>query len=186
MSEPQPASRGTGFHGLVQLTELAGGLVLLRGAAGVQALALGALGLAVPGQRRIIGDAALRVGWMAPDELLLVLPDRPGVAALLALLHPVLAGQHHLLADISDSRVMLRLSGRRWREVLAKAAPVDLAPAVFAPGELRRSRAGQVAVAFWAESADVAVLIAPRSVAGHVLDLLRGLARPGSEVGLFD
>lgn len=186
MSEPESALGGATFNGLIRIGEAPrGGLLVLRGGPDVQALVLDALGLAIPGQRRIVVAGPRMAGWMAPDELLLRLPQGE-VAPLLAQLHPMLAGRHHLLAEIGDSRCLLRLEGPRWREVLAKAAPVDLAPGVFLPGELRRSRVGQVAATFWAESADVALLLCPRSVAGYVFDLLSVLARPGSEVGLFD
>lgn len=174
------------FNSLVRITAPPPrALLVLRGDAAVQNLALGALGLTVPGQRRIVAAGGRMAGWMAPDEVLILLPPEQ-LAPALADLRALLEGQHHLLADISDSRALFRLEGRRWREVLAKAVPVDLAPGRFEPGELRRSHAGQVAVAFWAEGADAAMLICMRSVAGYLRELLATLARPGSEVGLFD
>jgi hypothetical protein len=87
-------------------------------------------GLDEPG--RAVGAGALCRGGAA-------------VAALLA----ALAGKHHLVADVSDARAVFTITGDGAREVLAKCCPVDVAPGVFGPGEVRRTRAAQVAAAVW-------------------------------------
>jgi sarcosine oxidase subunit gamma len=138
---------------------------------------------AVPGLRRIEAAGAARAGWMAPDELLLILP-RGKVAGALATIAERLAGAHHLAADVSDMRAMFRLDGPGAREALAKLAPVDLAPGAFEPGELRRTRLAQVPAAFWMEEGGV-TLVCFRSVARYAFDLLAGAAAPGGEVGHF-
>jgi sarcosine oxidase subunit gamma len=51
----------------------------------------------------------------------------------------------------------------------------------LAPGELRRTRAAQVAAAFWREG-DGYTLVCFRSVAGYVMGLLSHSALPGSEL----
>ena len=62
-----------------------------------------------------------------------------------------------------------------------KLAPVDFAN--LAPRELRRTRVGQVAAAFWKDG-DGYTLISFRSVAGYVMGLLEHSAHPGSDLRL--
>lgn len=127
------------------------------------------------------------VVWMAPDEVMIVTADRAQAAALVADLDARLAGQHALVLDMSDARSVFRLDGARWREVVAKGAPVDLRPAAFGPGTARRTHLGQVAVGFWADPADATrvTLVCFRSVGGYVADWLAEAALPLGSVGLF-
>ena len=87
---------------------------------------------------------------------------------------------HHLVADVSDARAVIALSGAGAREVLAKGAPVDMAQDRFGPAEIRRTRLGQVAVAFWMTGPETFELVCFRSVAGFVFDWLTVAAQPGS------
>ena len=156
------------------------GMVTLKIADAAPALA--ALGLATPGVRRMVrvGDAAAL--WMAPDEVLILVPE---AGAAMAAMAPALAGVHHLMADVTDARALFRIAGPRARETLAKLCPVDLHPAAFGPGDVRRTRAAQVAAAIWAEGADDFRLVAFRSVADYVAGLLAVSADPAGAVGLF-
>jgi sarcosine oxidase subunit gamma len=86
---------------------------------------------------------------------------------------------------MSCARAAIDLVGPGWREVLAKGSPIDLAPGRFEPGDFRRTRLGQVAVAIWASEAETAHLVCFRSVAGFVFDWLRTAAAPGSLPGLW-
>jgi sarcosine oxidase subunit gamma len=150
-------------------------MVTLRadfGAAGVAKAVKAAVGVDVPDVRK----AALADGrgalWMSPDELLLLVPyaDAPATAAGLG---KALAGVHHLAVDVSDARAVFRLTGdlAAVREVLAKLTPADLSPAAFGEGEVRRTKLGQVAAAFWIEDGGV-TLVTFRSFARYVFDLL--------------
>lgn len=131
-----------------------------------------ATGCAVPPARRIAFAPRAAAAWMSPDELLLFVPPVEASGTAAALGH-ALADTHHLLADVSDARSLFRLDGPGAREVLAKGAPVDLAPAAFGPGDFRRTRLGQVAVAFWMPEESVFELMCFRSVADFVHDWLR-------------
>jgi sarcosine oxidase subunit gamma len=161
-----------------------GGMVTLKTLPGEAALAaaLAGIGLAVPGRRRMLRAGEHAVLWMAPDEVLVLVPD---AGAAIAAMAPALVGVHHLMADVSDARAAFRIAGPRAREVLAKLCPVDLHPAAFAAGDLRRTRAGQVVAALWAEAADDFRLLCFRSVAGYVAELLARSAEPAAAVGLF-
>lgn len=142
-------------------------------------------GLAMPPPRRIGFSDAQAAAWMAPDELMLFQP-RAAVVARVAALGAALAGMHHLVVDVSDARALFRLEGRGAREVLAKGAPVDLAPQAFGPGDFRRTRLGQVAVAFWMPAAETFELMCFRSVADHVAAWLDLAARPGTLPGVLE
>lgn len=185
MSEAVSALGGLAFDGYVQVAETGPqGMIVLRSKGDGLEGALAALGLPVPGQRRIVQAGERAVAWMSPDEYLIWLPY-PQVAAAVAALEAALAGRHHLVADVSDARAVFTLRGAGAREVLAKACPVDFAPGVFEPGEVRRTRAAQVAAAVWMSGDETFTLVCFRSVARYVFDLLSTLARPGSEVGLY-
>ncbi len=135
-----------------------------------------AAGLAIPAQGGSATAGTRRLGWMSPDELLLVLP-RAEVADALAALNDALSTEHALVVDVSDMRVAFRITGPRAGQVLAKLSPADIA-AMPADG-LRRTRAAQAACGIWREPGGY-VLIGFRSVADYLRGILTGAAMPGS------
>ena len=143
-----------------------------------------AVGLVPPKPREIKIGKQGTVAWMSPDELLLIC-NHEKAADTVAKLEKSLDGRHHLAVDVSDARALFRIEGRGAREVLAKGAPVDLAPGVFEPGEIRRTRLGQVAAAFWMTGEDACELVCFRSVAGFAETWLRNAAQPGSLPEVF-
>lgn len=181
MHDPVSALGGQSFDGFVNIREIGPwGMISLRCdlAEKPLAAALKKLGLGVPAPRRIVRKDARAVGWMAPDELLLILPYAE-VAETLATLRSALAKTHFLATDVSDARAVFRIEGGKADQVLAKLCPVDLAK--LEPGELRRTRAAQVAAAFWAEEGGY-TLVSFRSVAVYVMGLLSHSATKGSEI----
>ncbi len=124
------------------------------------------------------GKAALVV-WMSTDELLLVV-DYDKAEAITAKLSKALAGEHHMAVNVSDARAVFRLSGAGAREVIAKGAPVDMSRGVFGKSEVRRSRIGQVAAAFWSLDGENFDLVCFRSVGAFMFDWLSNAAREGS------
>ncbi len=163
------------------------GMITLRhdfAAHGAQAKLLSATGCVMPAARRIgfSGDRAL--AWMSPDEAMLFLPraEAPGAAVEIA---ARLAPAPCLVADVSDARVVFRLSGPGAREVLAKGAPADLSPSAFGVGDFRRTRIGQVAAAFWLRGDGSFDLMCFRSVAEYMRLWLETAARPGTLPGYF-
>ena len=186
MSEAESALPGAVFEGLVRIEE-AGlrGMVTLRAdlaEAKVRKAVKAAVGVDLPATRRAVFDGGRGALWMSPDELLLLMPHGDAPAALAAL-SKALGGVHHLAVEVSDARAVFRLTGDLdvVREVLAKLTPADLSPGAFAEGEVRRTRLGQVAAAFWIEEDGVTV-VAFRSVARYVFDLLSNAAAPESAV----
>ncbi len=184
MSDPVSALGGAAFDGFAQVREVGPlGMISLRCKHDVKALPKAiktAVGVAMPGMGRIVHDGAFAAGWMAPDEVLLVLPYAQ-VAITLSKIAKVLADEHHLAVDVSDARAVFRIEGPDAVEVLMKLTPADVAR--LEPGELRRSRAAQVAAAFWAQDNGF-TLVCFRSVADYVMGLLTHSAQPNSGLGL--
>lgn len=190
MSEAVSALPGTRAEGLVRIEE-AGvqGMITLRGDlsdARLAAALCDLAGLEIPGPRGIFTKDAHALAWMSPDELLLMLPYAQAREAA-AILRNAMAGQHFLAENVSDARAMFRLTGpdAALREVVAKLAPLDMAPDAFVPGTIRRSKLGQVAAAVWMPGPGALSVVCFRSVAGYAFDLLANAAQKGSAVGYF-
>ncbi len=183
MRDPVSALGGQSHEGFARITE-AGlqGMITLRGDLATGAIAKAvkaATGCALPAQRAIVTKGTASAAWMSPDELLLLVPYTEAEATAAAL-SAALAGDHVLIANVSDARALFRISGVKADQVLAKLCPVDFAR--LPAGELRRTRAAQVAAAIWRSAPDELSLICFRSVAGYVFDLLAISAREGSEL----
>ncbi|WP_420003102.1 sarcosine oxidase subunit gamma [Arenibacterium sp. LLYu02] len=188
MSKAQSALNGASYAGLAKVEETGlGGMITLRGdfaSASFQAAVLAATGCAVPAVRKIASSEIGAVAWMSPDELLLLV-DYAGVDAVVAQISAALAGEHHLAVNVSDARACFAVSGEAAREVIAKVAPVDLAPGQFEAGDFRRTRFAQVAGAFWLDEAGVFHIVCFRSVAVYMYNLLCTSAHPQSKVGVY-
>ncbi len=174
------------FAGFVALRE-AGlqGMITLRGDLGSKALSKAlseATGCALPAQRKITtkGDHAL--AWMSPDELLILCPHDKA-PKLVVTLSKALSGEFATLANVSDARAVFQISGPGWRDALAKISPVDFS--TLAPGDLRRTRAAQVAAAILVDGPEEVRVICFRSVAQYMFDLLKTATAPGSEPMLY-
>lgn len=181
MSDPVSALNGASFQGFATIQEIGPlGMISLR-AKGLKAMdkAVKAVtGTKLPAQRRIEVNGDRACAWMSPDEYLIVLPYAQ-VAEALAKLAKSLAEEHYLAVDVSDARAVFRIEGERAADVLSKLSPVDFR--TLQPGEVRRSRAAQVAAAFWKQDQGF-TLVCFRSVAGYVMGLLTHSAQPGSEL----
>lgn len=181
-TQPHSALGGARFDGFATVREIGPlGMVTLR-AKDLKSLGKAvkaAVGTKVPAQRRIetVGERAC--AWMSPDEYLLLMPY-PEVANALAAIAKALAGDHHLAVDVSDARAVFRIEGDAADRVLRKLCPADFDRLL--PGEVRRTRAAQVAVAFWQQDGGF-TLVSFRSVAGYVMGLLTHSARIGSDLG---
>jgi sarcosine oxidase, subunit gamma len=162
------------------------GMITLRGdlaEARLRAVCTDLTGAAFPDQRQITRADKGSLGWMSPDEVLLVLsPD--AIPDALARMAAALEGVHHLAVDVTDARAVIGVDGAGAREVLAKLTPADLHPQSFGPGELRRTQLGQIAAALWAEDEGRFTVVCFRSVADYAFRLLSQSAQDGP-VGHF-
>ncbi|PRX37944.1 sarcosine oxidase subunit gamma [Meinhardsimonia xiamenensis] len=181
--------RRRGAEGFCSVSELAPrGMITLRGdlsAKKLQAAAMAAAGVkAFPGRLGAVVEGERAILWFSPDELLILCP-KAEVGEALEKLGKALKGTHHLAADVSDARAIFAVAGKSAREVLAKLTPADVSPEALPAGMVRRSRLAQVPAAFWPSGEDRFEIIAFRSVADYVFELLATAARTGGEVGWF-
>ncbi|MEX0317559.1 MAG: sarcosine oxidase subunit gamma [Ruegeria sp.] len=188
MSEPISALNHASYDGIARIEECGlQGMITLRGDLSDKVVIKAvkdATGQKMPGQREVHIDGETGVCWMSPDELLVLVPYAE-VEAKLAAMTNALSGVHALAVNVSDARAVFRITGASAREVLGKLAPVDLSPAAFGLGQIRRSRLAQVAGAFWLDTDDSFRVVCFRSAAAYVFKLLKIAAQPGSEVGVY-
>ncbi|NJM84485.1 MAG: sarcosine oxidase subunit gamma [Tabrizicola sp.] len=181
MSDPRSALGGARQDGFATIREIGPiGMITLRAKAvkGLDKAIKAAVGTEAPGQRRIVWAGDMGCAWMSPDEYLLVMPYE-AVGKALDTVAKALKGAHHLAVDVSDARAVFQIEGPGAADVLRKLCPVDFDR--LEPGELRRTRAAQVPVAFWQQDGGLR-LVCFRSVAGYVMGLLGHSAMPGSEL----
>lgn len=160
------------------------GMVTLRGDLGSDAMAAAvdeAVGLAVPGTLSVVANGEDRAVWMSPDELLLFCAY--GEAdAVVARASEQFGAAHHMAVNVSDARAVIRLTGARVGEVLAKGAACDCSDHGFPVGTARRTHMAGLAVAFWRLEPEVWEIVALRSYAHHLIAWLDQVSQPGSEV----
>ena len=183
MSDAVSVMNGASFSGAVRVQD-AGlrGMITLRGDLGSAKMAKAvksAIGLTLPDMRGIKSGKKGGVAWMSPDELMLFC-SYAEAPLMVTKLEAVLTGEHFLALNVSDARASFSLSGVGAREVIAKGSPVDISSQAFLPGEIRRSRLGQVAVAFWMTDANTIELVCFRSVGAFVYRWLCVAAAEGS------
>jgi heterotetrameric sarcosine oxidase gamma subunit len=134
-----------------------------------------AFGVALPaGPRRATAGLVTFAGtgrdqWMASAE--------GAEAAGFAVKLRARIGPFAAVTDQSDARLVLRLSGLRVRDVLAKGAAVDLHPRAFKPGDVASTLIAYVGVQIdMLDAAPTYQLAAPRSMAGTVWSWLSASA----------
>jgi sarcosine oxidase subunit gamma len=183
MSKAVSALGGVSYTGFAEVAEVGlQGMITVRGDLGsakMKKAVKAATGTAVPAPRRIISSGDNSAAWMSPDELLLLVPYADA-AATVGALEKTLAGEHALVADVSDARAMFRIKGPKAQEALMKLCPVDFSS--LAADEIRRTRAAQVAAAVWMSGQDEYSLVSFRSSAGYVMGLLEVSVRKGAEL----
>ena len=129
-------------------------------------------GTSFPKTGRISIGKKLSLGWMSIDEIAIILAG--GEAdKITKKIKSKLKSYHNLCVNVSDSRCCFKLQGHGWREVLSKGTPVNLNPAAFTVGSFRRTRIGNVAVAFWAAEKNLAYLFSMHSVGSFIFDWLQ-------------
>ena len=148
---PGRYGRGEGEPSLV-ITELTGlGLATVacrKGqAAALSAAVRNAYGVDLPASSRVAQGAAVRFIGYGPGQWLAV-----SVALANEALASELAAKLQGLASVSDQsggRTVLRVSGNRARDVLAKGLPLDLDPRAFPLGSAATSAISHIGVQLW-------------------------------------
>ena len=136
--------------------------------------------LEIPRPLTINSNGKLSVAWMSSDELLILTYSDTNLEKIQRSLISFLKDSHSLVLDISSSRSFFLIKGPLWRELLAKGSPVDLRPTSFNKNSFRRTRMGQVSVAFWMANENSAFIICGRSYSDFFYDWLCNAAVDGS------
>jgi sarcosine oxidase subunit gamma len=101
----------------------------------------------LPATPRRVAAGQTAFVWSGPDHWLVVSEAEEG-QYLEARLRRELAGLASI-SDQSDGRTIIRISGPKARDILAKSLPLDLHPRVFAPGHAASTVATHVGVQIW-------------------------------------
>ena len=121
-------------------------------------------GIVLPDGPRRISRGYVTFAAVGPDQWIASAggTDAAGFAARVrARLGPFAA-----VSDQSDARMVLRISGSRVRDALAKGVPVDLHPKAFKPGDVACTVVGYVNTQIDMLDEATYQLAAPRSMAG--------------------
>jgi sarcosine oxidase subunit gamma len=106
-----------------------------------------AFGVELPVAPKRIEGRDIAFVWSGPDQWLVCKHPAPlqGMEALLMASFAGLAS----IVDQSHGRTVLRLTGPRIRDALAKGVPIDLHPRAFKAGDSAATLVSQIAVHFW-------------------------------------
>ena len=122
-----------------------------------------AYGVALPKGPRRITRGSVTFAGTGPDQW--IASAEGAEAANFAARVRARIGLFAAVADQTDARLVLRLSGPKVRDVLAKGVPLDLHPKVFKPGDVATTQVAYIGVQL--DRIDETFLItAPRSMAG--------------------
>ena len=111
--------------------------------------------------------------WLGPDEWLLA-TELGREEDLAAQLGRNLAGQSHSLVDVTGGQLLMRLTGNRARDVLAKGCTLDLHPRVFKAGQCAQTTLAKTSMLIaLADDAPTFDIIVRRSFAEYAARWLR-------------
>jgi sarcosine oxidase subunit gamma len=104
-------------------------------------------GLTLPSSPMRVEGEEVAILWSGPDQWIAV-AERTNNRDLEQELKQPLAGLASVV-DQTDARAIVRISGPRSRDVLAKGVPIDLHPRVFGPGSVAITHASHVGIMLW-------------------------------------
>ena len=143
------------------------------------------IGTVIPTTNEILFLKDSSLAWMSTDELwfLANIETKDKIFKKLFKNHPTV--ENIMPIDISASRTFFSLNGKQWRNIIAKGSPSDVSKNVLKPGNIRRTRLGLVAVAFFCVDRETAILICNRSVKDYVFDWFEAASKDGSIPNYF-
>ncbi len=177
-----PGRHGARADSPVTLTERKVDIVQVMAGRGGDASAASAVGSALPGPGRAeIAGSSMTV-WIQPSGWLVIRPR--GVEGALARLLASSAGETVAIVDQSHGKAVLRISGARAGNVLAKGSRVDLHARAFAPGSATTTTIDHITVTIVKVDETAYDLILPANFAEAFTDWLRmAAAEFGYEIG---
>ena len=134
--------------------------------------------LDAPVTARIMHGRTLSLAWAGPETWLAIGSTRPDFETELK----AVVGQAASIVDLSDQRVVMRMSGPMTRAVLAKGVTIDLHPRVFAVGDTAITLLAHITTQLWqVDDVPTFDLVAPRATAR---DMFHWLTVSAAEFGL--
>lgn len=115
--------------------------------ADLTAAARAAFGIELPHTPRRVGNGDFAFVWSGPDQWLAHRAQKLSGGMERLLTEPL--GAFATIVDQSHARTLLRLSGPRVREALAKGVSIDLHPRMFRTGDAAITNVAHIAVQFW-------------------------------------
>jgi sarcosine oxidase subunit gamma len=114
------------------------------------ALVKSAYGIELPTSPRMVGGPtpdgrSLSFIWAGPNQWLAYAEAHSDLENELIMA----LGNRAMIADQSDGRCVLRISGPKAREVLAKGVPLDLDARTFRPGDVALTMAAHMGIQLW-------------------------------------
>ncbi len=106
-----------------------------------------AFALELPLTPRYTGNGAVAFAWAGPGQWLALGERMTGPAFEQRLRAAV--GETASIIDQSHGRTLIRVSGPRARETLAKGVPIDLHPSAFGPGSAASTVISHIGAHFW-------------------------------------
>lgn len=106
-----------------------------------------AFSIELPNAPRRTGGNEIAFIWAGPNQWLVAMASPPtvGLDAVLA----AALGRHAAIVEQSHARTLLRISGPRVRDALAKGLALDLHPRAFTPGHAAMTTVAHIAVHLW-------------------------------------
>jgi heterotetrameric sarcosine oxidase gamma subunit len=139
-----------------------------------------AFGVELPSEPRCVTAREMAFIWSGPDQWLACRYPTPAQGMEAALLKP-LAGLAAIV-DQSHGRTVLRVTGPRVRDALAKGLAIDLHPREFKTGYAAVTAVAHIAVHFWqTDDRPTYELAVPR---GFALSFWHWLGASSAEYGL--
>ena len=132
---------------LVEERALAAVLARRNRAADLNAAVRRALGIDLPAEPRVATGEALSFVWAGPGRWLAMAELVSGDALVRELRAEF--GDLCSVTDQSDARILVRVSGPRVRDTLAKGILIDLHPRAFRVGDTAMTSIGHVRAHFW-------------------------------------
>ncbi len=104
-------------------------------------------GVDLPETPRRVEGKEIAFIWSGPDQWMAI-AERGQCRDLEVELKPMLSGLASVV-DQSDARAVVRISGPRARDVLAKGVPIDIHPRVFKANSVAVTHASHIGVILW-------------------------------------
>jgi len=138
-----------------------------------------AIALAPPREpNRVAQNGESRILWLGPDEWLVVTHEDKTEAYSKKLLE-LLEGQHFAIADVSEARALIGISGPKARDTLAHGCSLDLHPRVFRTDQCAQTLLARIPIILHQRddvpSYDIFV---QRSLAEYLWNWLEDAAKP--------